>query len=398
MYDVIVIGGGPAGIMASITASKRGFRVLLLEKNETLGKKLLLTGGGRCNLTNLKTVNDFIDELPVNNKFLYSTLTSYGPKEIYDYFNELGVKLKVENNDRVFPITNKASTILDALINELTKYKVTIKYSTEVTDIKTIDSIKIITTASNNVYKAPNIIIACGGKSYPSTGSNGSSYHFAKELNQPLIKTYPAEVALTLKTLLPLAGITIENAVVIIGNIKKEGAILMTHKGLSGPAILSISEYAHHAIHADGNCTISIDLLPNIDNLMFLINNYNQKYEVKTLLREYLPKRLVDYIMAITKISGDKKLATISNVERNTIVNTVKNLTLEIKDTGSIDQAFVTGGGVDTKCVNSKTMESTINKGIYFIGEALDIHGPTGGYNITLALSSGYTAGYSIKA
>ena len=393
MYDVIVIGSGPAGIMASIKAAENKKTVLLLERNDSIGKKLKLTGGTRCNLTNLKTTSDFINQIPVNNKTLYSCLSQFGPQDIYNYFESIGVKLKVEDHDRVFPQSNKAETIIEALYNELIKNEVDIHFNESVEDININNDIKEIKT-NKDTYQAKNVIIATGGKSYPHTGSTGDGYKLSNMLKQPLTKLYPAETFLISSKEYPLAGITLDNVEVSINKRTVDGSLLFTHVGVSGPAIFKISEEVYKNLEANNQASIKIDLLPQytVDKMMSLLNNYNQKKNISSFLKEYLPKRLAEYLIT----DGERMIVTISKADKMKLIQLVKGFEIDIKKTGTIEQSFVTGGGVDIKYINPKTMESTINKGIYFVGEVLDIHGHTGGYNITIALSTGYAAGVSI--
>lgn len=394
MYDVIVVGAGPAGVMAGIKAGSRNRKVLLIEKNEKILKKLELTGGGRCNLTNFKPLKLFIEQLPVNSKNLYSTLTSFGPKEIMDYFNKLGVKLKCENEHRVFPVSNSSFSIIEALIGEIKKYKVELKLNEIVKDLVLDEKIKIVKT-NKDIYKTKNIIIATGGFSYPQTGSNGDGYCLAKKIKQDVTDVYPAETFIQTKKNHNLNGITIENVDVCLDKEKASGSLLFTHTGLSGPAIFKISEKVYKRLKEEEVAIINIDFKPEIDieKLLDDLNNYDSKKEVSTFIKSLLPKRLADYLISdFNKL----KIGQLSKQQKQEIVFKIKKYPLEIIKTGSLEQSLITGGGVDMKKINSKTMESTQNKGVYFIGEVLDIHGHTGGYNITLALSTGYTAGNSI--
>jgi predicted Rossmann fold flavoprotein len=392
MYDVIVIGAGPAGMMASITSAANNNKVLLIEKNASVGKKLALTGGTRCNLTNLKSINDFIKEIPVNNKMLYSTLNKFGPQDIYDYFNKLGVSLKVEDNDRVFPVDNKATTVIEALYQELIKYKVDINFNETVKEINNNNDYKIVVTDKDS-YKTNKIIITTGGCSYPQTGSTGDGYKLAKMLNQEVTKLYPAETFLITKESIPLAGLTLDDVLISLNKKQVNGSLLFTHIGLSGPAIFKISEEVYKQLQDNKYVSINIDLIPNytLEELLIYLNEYDQKKEIISFVREYLPKRLADYIT--NDMGTNAKIGTISKIKKQLLIENIKNFKIDIKATGTIEQSFVTGGGIDIKNINPKTMESTINKGIYFAGEILDIHGHTGGYNITIALSTGYVAG-----
>lgn len=390
MYDVIVIGAGPAGLMASITASKNNKKVLLIEKNNDIGKKLSITGGGRCNLTNNKPINTFISEL--NNKFLYSSLSNFGPKEIIKYFNNLNVELKEEEDNKIFPVSNKSKTIIDALKYELND--VELKLNEYVISIEIKDDLKIIKT-NNGIYKSNNIIIATGGLTYPNTGSTGDGYIFAKSINQNITDLYPSETYLITKDKYNLEGITLENINIIYNKKIINGSLLFTHVGLTGPSIFKISEYVYKDLLNNSEVSIFIDLIPKYKDfeLSNMINK-NDKIIINDFLKPYLPKRLNEYICGT---SYDKKIMEISKKDRNILINKLKRYEIKIVSTGPIEQAFVTGGGVDTKYINPKTMESTINKGIYFVGEVLDVHGNIGGYNITIALSTGYTAAINVK-
>ena len=392
MYDVIVIGAGPAGMMASISAASNNKKVLLIDKNDKLGKKLELTGGSRCNVINLKSIKDFINEIPVNRKVLYSSLNQFGPQDIFDYFVNIGVQLKIEYNDRVFPVSNKSKTIIYALEEQLKINNVLINLNEVVESIKNLDDYKIVET-NKNTYKTKAIIISTGGFSYPITGSTGDGHKLAKKMNQPVTKVYPAETFLIYKDVLPLAGITLDNVLITFNKSKSGGSLLFTHTGLSGPAIFKISRDVYHELKNNKYATISIDLIPEftIDELELALNNYNPKKEINSFVREYLPKRLADYI--VDETISNLKVAVISKTNKQKLISTLKKFEVIIKTTGTIEQSIVTGGGIDMKHINSKTMESLINKGIYFAGEVLDVHGHTGGYNITIALSTGFVAG-----
>jgi hypothetical protein len=396
MYDVIVIGAGPSGIMASIMASSNHKKVLLIEKNNKIGKKLELTGGGRCNLTNLKSIDNFIKEIPVNNKFLYSTLNNFGPEDIYNYFKNIGVSLKIEDLDRVFPKDNKSLTIINALYKQMLNNKVTVNFNEQVKTIKIRDNYKEVIT-NKKTYQANKIIITTGGLSCPETGSTGDGYKLAKDINQAVTELYPAETYLICKDILPLTGITLDNVIITYNKKEQEGSLLFTHKGISGPAVFKISEEVYKGLQKNKYVTISIDLIPDCTNNQLLdkLNIYNPKKEISSFIKEYLPKRLTDYI--VNSFELNIKIGMLSNINKQRLIDTLKIFKIDIKETGSINRSFVTGGGIDLKYINPKTMESTINKGIYFAGEVLDIHGHTGGYNITIALSTGYTAGNSCK-
>jgi predicted Rossmann fold flavoprotein len=383
-------------MMASIKASSNKNSVLLIENNDKIGKKLLLTGGGRCNLTNLKSIDNFIREIPVNSKMLYSILNQFGPQDIYDYFIELGVKLKVEDDDRVFPLDNKSKTIIEALENQLHINKVNIHLNETVQKMTTNNDYKEVITDKDK-YLAKNVIISTGGCTYSHTGSTGDGYKLAKMINQDITNLYPADTFLLSKEILPLAGITLDDVIIHFDNKKVKGSLLFTHNGIIVPSVFKISEEVYKALENNKYVTINIDLIPdyNIDELLIKLDKYNPKKEINSFVREYTPKRLGDYI--INNTCSNMKIGEGSKTKKMLLLNSLKNFKIDIKGTGAMDQSLVTGGGVDMKFINPKTMESTKNKGIYFVGELLDIHGHTGGYNITLALSTGYAAGSSIR-
>lgn len=387
MYDCIVIGAGPAGLMAAIEASKN-HKTLLIEKNAAAGKKLLLTGGRRCNVTNLKSNDDFLHEINYNIKYLYSTINKFGPNDVHEYFIRNKIVLKEEKDNRIFPASNKSIDILNALLTN-TK-KVEFKYNENVLNIINDPVKKVIT--NKNSYITKNIIIATGGSSFKRTGSTGDNIKFAKILNQPVIPLFPAEVGIILEEKNDLAGTSFENVEVKINNKSAIGNLIFTHFGLSGEAIMKISEY----IYKDLKKEVIIDFLPNVEinELKTEIQNFNREKEVVSFLNTMFSKRFSLYL--INKLKINKKMKSLNNKEIDRIVNIIKSFLFKVKRTENLERAYVTGGGVDMKYINSQTMESKINKGIYFVGEALDVHGPIGGYNITLALSTGYTAGTSI--
>ena len=388
MYDCIIIGAGPAGLMAAIKMSEKN-KVLLIDKNTNPGKKLLITGGGRCNLTNLKNNNEFLNEVNYNKKYLYSAINKFGPKEIYDYFESKNVPLKIEEDNKVFPKSNKSADILNVLLNELGK--VTKHYNETVINIKNHDIKEVIT--DKNTYQTKNIIIATGGSSFKVTGSTGDNMKFARMLNQPTIDLFPAETGIKLIENTNIAGTSITKVIITFENKKSTGNLMFTHLGLSGTAIMKLSEF----IYKSDNKEIKIDLLPNTSKkeLLCLINNFDSEKEITSLLNTFFTKKFSLYL--INKINLNKKIKSLTKTDKDILLSILKELKYIVKEVNELDTAYVTGGGIDLKYINSMTMESTINKGIYFIGETLDIHGPIGGYNITLALSTGYLAGISIN-
>lgn len=391
MYDCIVIGAGPSGMMAAICASKNNKKTLLLEKNNILGKKMSLTGGRRCNITNLKDNDSFINNLPTKNgRFLYSSLNNFGPKEIYQYFNNLGIKLKEVDNNRIFPISNNALDFIDALHQELIKNNVVIKLNTEVIDISKDNHFLVKT--KNKTYKSKNIIIATGGLSYPHTGSTGFGYEVAKKFNHTVTEIYPCESPIISHDEIiknkALQGLSFSKINLSLCDDKKtiktiNDDLIITHFGLSGPAALKLSQFVYHYLKDSPDVIIKIDFIPNItdDELIDLL-----KQNPKKILKNYLPKRLIDFIYNHFNITDNNKL-----------IKYIKYFPLKAHQVKPITVSFITGGGVSLKEINPKTMESKITPGLYFVGEVLDLHGYTGGYNLTIALSTGYTAGININ-
>lgn len=386
MNEVIIIGAGPAGLMTGIMSKKN---TLIIEKNNSAGKKLLITGGGRCNITNNKDNKEFLNNIDNNKKYLYSTIFNFGPQEIIDFFNKNNVKLKEEENNKMFPVSNKAYTILECLLNN---YNGKINYNEEVLSISKInDNYKVIT--NKNIYEAQKVVIATGGSSFPKTGSSGDNMKFAKSLLQPTIRLYPAEVGLDLTEKIDIPGSSISNVSIKVDKTVKNGSLIFTHRGLSGESIMLISEYVYK-LNKD---TIEIDFFPDIDieNLESSIKIYDREKEIHTFFEQFFSKKITEYLISKINLEKNAKIKQLCKTDYKKISH-LKKMTFNIKKTNILDQAYVTGGGIDMKYINSKNMESTINKGLFFVGEALDIHGPIGGYNLTLALSTGYTAGINL--
>lgn len=387
MFEVIIIGAGPAGLMAGIMSGKK---TLIIEKNDIAGKKLLITGGGRCNVTNNKENREFLNQIEHNKKYLYSTINNFGPKEIINFFETHNVSLKEEEDGKMFPKANKSFVIKEALLNA---YKGKINYNEDVEKIIKENDYYIVIT-NKNEYKTQKLVIATGGSSYKITGSTGDNLKFAKMLKQPVTEIYPAEIGVKLKEPTDIPGQSIDNVIVKADKRKKEGNLLYTHTGLSGSSIMLISEY----IFKDKINEIEIDLLPkyNEEEIKNILNNYDRNKEVHTFLEQYFSKRFSEYLLNYINLEKNIKIKQLNHKELNKLVETIKHIKYNVKNNEKIDLAYVTAGGIDLKYINTKIFESTINKNLYFVGEALDIHGPIGGYNITLALSTGYSAGVSL--
>ena len=402
---VIVIGGGPAGIMAAIKAAEQEENeVILLEKMEKLGKKLLITGKGRCNITNNIEIEDFINNIPNNGRFLYSVFKNFNNKDIINLLNREGLETKVERGNRVFPITDKASDVLSIFIKLLKKENVEILTCTKVNKIMVHDNKVIGVIANNKKIEAEKVILATGGKSYPLTGSTGDGYILAQEVGHTINEIKPSLVPLkskgeSLKYCKMLQGLSLKNINIKVliddKNIYEDfGEMLFTHFGISGPVILSASA---HLVRRDiNNVKISIDLKPalteeKLDERILRDFSNEKNKEFKNSLDKLLPRKLIPVIVDIMKIN--KKVNEITKEERKRLVKLLKDFRIEISGFRPIEEAIITSGGVNIKEINPKTMESKLVKGLYFAGEIIDVDAYTGGFNLQIAYSTGYTAG-----
>ena len=410
MKKVIVVGGGAAGMMAAATARERGAEVTLLEKNKRLGKKMLTTGKGRCNITNAGSIDDIIKNIPGNGRFLYSSLNRFSNRDVIDFFHRLGVETKVERGARVFPQSNRAMDVVEALKNYLEKIGVRTKYETKVEEIHiTEGKLAGVIAHGGKTFSGESVVIATGGASYPATGSTGDGYIIAQKAGHRITPLKPSLVPL--ETLEPwvkeLQGLSLKNVKVEATAGEKVlgyefGEMLFTHFGISGPVILSLSKPIADYFETSGHGTVQvhIDLKPalTIEQLDLRIQRDFQKYSRKYLSNAFfdlLPKSLIPVFVNILPVPKEKFVHQITREERNKIVKLLKNFTLTITKTRPIAEAIVTAGGVCLKEINPKTMESKIVPGLYFAGEVLDIDGFTGGYNLQAAFSTGYTAGFS---
>ncbi|WP_352417472.1 NAD(P)/FAD-dependent oxidoreductase [Clostridium tertium] len=404
MKKVIVIGAGPAGMMAAITASKNNNDVILLEANEKLGKKLFITGKGRCNVTNIKDISEFFDYIPGNPHFLYSALYTYTNEDTINFFESQGIKLKAERGGRVFPFSDKSSDIIKGLSNELSKNNVEVKLNSKVTDINLKEG-KIESVKVNDEYliKADYFIIATGGVSYPLTGSKGDGLKFSKKLGHNITELKPSLVPIEIKNnwVKDLSGLTLKNIEISIFDekvkkplYKDQGEMLFTSYGVSGPLILKGSRY----ITNNGNYNINLDLKPALSNeeLDKRIQKDFKKFinkDFKNSLDELLPKKLIPIIIELSEISENKKVNEITKEERKNLVNLIKGIKLKVMKLRPIEEAIVTSGGVDTLEIDPSTMKSKIISNLSFAGEVIDVDAFTGGYNVQIALSTGFLAG-----
>ena len=416
MERVIVVGGGPAGMMAAITAAEKGNEVIIIEKMSSLGRKLLITGKGRCNITSSLYMSEFIKNTPGNGKFLYSAFQNYTNKDIIEFLKEQGLEVKEERGNRIFPITDKSVDVLNCFIKKIKELNIQCKLDTTVEKILVQNNEIIAVRTNKEMIKTNKVILATGGKSYPLTGSTGDGYNIAKSLGHTIEKIKPSLVPLEVyekEYCQSLQGLSLRNIEIkIIDKDKKKtiyedfGEMIFTHFGISGPTILSAS--AHLIKYKDidyllkkKNIVINIDLKPALseeqldERILRDFKEFKNK-QFKHSLDKLLPKKIIPLIIKLSKINEDKKVNEITKEERKKIVELLKNFTITIKDFRPVEEAIITCGGISTKEINPKTMESKIIKGLYFAGEIIDVDAYTGGFNLQIAYSTGYTAGMSV--
>lgn len=405
MSKVIVIGAGPAGMMAALQAAKK-HDVILLDGNERIGKKLFITGKGRCNVTNAKDISEFFDYIPGNPHFLYSSLYSFTNNDTMNFFENEGIKLKTERGDRVFPESDKSSDIIRGLSNALSRTNVKIRLNSKVTNIKFKNNIITAVEINNDeILSGDYFIMATGGASYPLTGSRGEGQEFSKRLGHHIVPLTPALVPIEVENeqTKELMGLSLKNVEVSIKENDKKvvyknfGEMLFTHFGVSGPLILSGSRF----IDKGKNYTLHIDLKPalNLGELDKRIQKDFSKYlnkDFKNSLDELLPQKLIPMIIKISEIPENKKVNEITKEERKNLVKTIKDLAFTIKGLRPIAEAIVTCGGVDIKEIDPSTMKSRIINNLSFAGEVMDVDAFTGGYNVQIAFSTGFIAGSNI--
>ncbi len=400
--SVVVIGGGPAGMMAAAIAASRGKKVVLLEKNATLGRKLLITGKGRCNITNNCDISEFINNVPVNSSFLYSAFYSFTNTDLIDMLSKFGLETKVERGGRIFPVSDSANDVLNTLKRILKAYDVKV-VSAEVKEIRITDEGKQVIVKGNKMVRCSSVIIATGGLSYPATGSTGDGYKFAKLLGHSVTELKASLVPLSVKSpYIPrLMGLSLRNIGIKVFMDGKEiysdfGEMLFTHYGMSGPVILSAS--SHMRDFKKHKYEISIDLKSALDEDTLdkrILRDFDKSKNkiFANSLGDLLPKKLIPVIIDASGIDPQKKVNEITRQERLALVSLLKEFRFSVEGLRPVETAIITSGGVNVKEINPKTMESKLCPGVFFAGEVIDVDAYTGGFNLQIAFSTGYLAG-----
>lgn len=405
MAHVVVVGGGPSGMMAAIAASKNN-KVVLIDKNNKLGKKLFITGKGRCNVTNGKDISEFFDYIPTNPYFLYSALYTFTNEDTIKFFKEKGVELKVERGDRVFPKSDKSSDIIKAFEKALIENNIEIRLGVAVKDLKVKNhKITSVILESGESIECDNVILATGGASYPQTGSNGDGFKLGKKLGHSIVPIKPSLVPIEIdeEWVKEVQGLSLRNIQLTVLNnnnkviFKEQGEMLFTHFGISGPLCLSASSL----IKSEGKYKIVINLKPALSEKELDLRiqkdflKYNNK-DFKNALNDLFPQKLIPIMINLSKIPESQKVNSITKEQRRYFVNLISNLTMNVRGLRTIDEAIVTSGGIDTKEIDPSTMKSKLISNLSFAGEVIDVDAYTGGYNVQIAISTGFIAGSKI--
>lgn len=409
--DVIVVGGGPAGLMAAAAAAEAGAHVALLEKGERLGRKLVISGGGRCNVTNRKPVPDLVRHIPGNGRFLYSAFFRFGSEEIIRFFEGLGIRLKEEDDGRMFPATDRSVTVLSALEGHLRNLGVTIRLQAPVERLLLErDRCSGVVLRSGESLRGGAVVVATGGKSVPRTGSTGDGYGWARAAGHTITPLYPVAVPLLLGE--PwiadrsVQGISLQDVAMTLYDPRgkrlttEQGDMLFTHFGVSGPCALRVSHFVSTARLKLGDVPLplDIDLFPDrsreeMAETLCRMAAAEPKKTVRTLLRRLLPDRLVPLVLERAGVSGETTGAHLSRAAAAALARVLKAFRVTVTGTRPLEEAFVTGGGVSIREIDPRTMASRLKEGLFFAGEVMDVHGHTGGYNITIAFATGHVAG-----
>ena len=409
---VIVIGGGPAGMMAAISSAEEKNEVILLEKNDKLGKKLLITGKGRCNVTSSLSISEFINNIPGNGKFLYSAFENYSNEDIIKFLKQEGLKVKNERGNRIFPVTDKSVDVLKCFTQKMDKLGIQVRLNEEVKEILVKENKIVGVKTKNENVMCDKIILATGGKSYPGTGSNGQGYEMAKKIGHTIIEPQGSIVPLKADEYIcrKLQGLSLKNVKIKLIDRENDkeiyndfGEMLFTHFGVSGPIILSSSAHllryknVHRKIN-ERKIKLIIDFKPalleeELNNRILRDFEEFKNKEFKNSLNKLLPQKLIPVIIELSNINENKKVNEITKQERMKLISLLKNFEVEINGFRPVEEAIVTAGGISVKEINPKTMESKIIKGLFFAGEIIDVDAYTGGFNLQIAYSTGYTAG-----
>ncbi len=403
MTDVLIIGGGPAGMMAAHTASKNSKSVLILERNRTPGRKLMITGKGRCNLTNSAAMEEFIKNTPVNGRFLFSAFRNFTNTDLMEFFENRGVKLKEERGGRIFPVSDKAEDIQQALVKALRTDGVQFAEARAKNIKKNDDGIFEVTDDEGKKYKAYSVIIATGGKSYPLTGSTGDGYLMAQDLGHTIVPPKPSLVPLETeeKWIFDLQGISLRNTGLKVIDPQKNkviyedfGELMFTHFGVTGPMILSASAFVREV----RGKKIELDLKPALDEekleerILRDFKMYVNK-NISNALVDLLPSGMIPAVVMLSGIPEEKKVNQLTKEDRKKLIAALKHFTFTVKGPRPINEAIVTSGGVSVKEINPSTMESKLVPGLFFAGEVIDVDAYTGGFNLQIAFSTGFAAG-----
>lgn len=404
IQDVIIIGGGAAGMIAAVSAAENGAKTLLAEKNDRLGRKLAITGKGRCNITNNCSLDEVLKNIPRNPRFLYGAVSRFSPYDTMEFFEGLGVPLKTERGNRVFPVSDKAADVVNALTKRLEELNVTI-LTEKVTGLILENGACVGVNTQNRQIRAKTTILATGGASYPKTGSDGFGYRLARSAGHSVTEIRPSLSALTTEfsPLFRAAGLTLKNAEITLkcdnkAIYKDFGELMFTADGIGGATVLSAS--AHIPENSAERCTLQIDLKPALSEQKLdarILRDFAELHG-KTFadsLRKLLPRELVEPFCEITDISGEKSLGEITKIERKSLVKTLKNIELKIRGFRPIAEAIITRGGVPVSEISPKTMASRLCERLYLAGEIIDVDGYTGGFNLQIAFSTGRLAGQS---
>ncbi|GAA0332643.1 NAD(P)/FAD-dependent oxidoreductase [Bacillus carboniphilus] len=411
MYDCLVIGGGPSGLMASIAAGESGAKVLLLDKGNKLGRKLAISGGGRCNVTNRLPIDEIIQHIPGNGRFLYSAFSVFNNEDIIEFFENLGVQLKEEDHGRMFPVTDKAQSVVNALLHKMDELGVETRTNTPVKDVHyNVDGCHQVELMTGEIIKTRTVILAVGGKSVPHTGSTGDGYAWAEKAGHTVTELYPTEVPLTSNETFikdkTLQGLSLRDVALSVINPKGKPLIthkmdmIFTHFGISGPAVLRCSQFVVKAMKKWNleAVSVSIDAIPekNVEQLFQEVSTMlkdEPKKALKNVLKGFLPERYLHFLLELAELDPGESGNHVNYEKLRTFIQLSKGFTFKVNGTLPLEKAFVTGGGVSIKEIEPKMMKSKFQDGLYFCGEILDIHGYTGGYNITSALVTGRLAG-----